>query len=308
MLLTIAIPSFNRPESALQAVKNLLEYAKLPEQIQLILANNGSSEAGYIFVEEFLEQKPNATYLSFSDNLGFAGNFLRLIQNCESKYVLTMSDEDDLNIAELHDLVQNLKSKSPDLYILRSFTSTQSVTKKLRAKKLKGASSSMSGIIFNLDSLRPLWPKITKLISTEEFGTLYPQVILALILFSQSDSFLCSTPTICSRSQLPTTIRSSNGNTYWHPTERVYQYLSLNRCIDRIGKEFVPISNRKLISFRKANKNKFFGSILDAISTIEPEIVLDFTRSSLITVVNTELRTLCRKFRGFTSRIFEKSR
>jgi len=305
MLLTIAIPSFNRPESALQAVKNLLESAKLPEEIQVILANNGSSEAGYNFVEQFLDQKPNASYLSFSDNLGFAGNFLRLIQNCESKYVLTMSDEDDLNIAELQGLVQNLKSKSPDLCILRSFTSKQNATKKLRAKKLKGASSSMSGIIFNLDSLRPQWPKISNLISAEEFGSLYPQVIIALVLFSQGDSLLCSTPTISSRSQLPTTIRSSNGNVYWHPTERVYQYLSLNRCIERIGKEFKLISNRKLDSFRKANKRKFFGSILDAISTIEPEIVMDFTRSSLTTAVNTEIRTLFRKFRIFITRIFE---
>lgn len=307
MLLTIAIPSFNRPESALQAVKNLLESAKLPEQIQVILANNGSSEAGYNFVEQFLEQKPNAIYLSFSDNLGFAGNFLRLMQNCESKYVLTMSDEDDLNIAELQGLVQNLKSKSPDLCILRAFTIRPNATKKLKAKKLKGSSSSMSGIIFNLDSLRSQWPKISNLISSEEFGALYPQVILALILFSQGNSFLCSTPTIDSRSQLPTTIRSSNGNAYWHPTERVYQYLSLNRCIERIGKEFILSSNRKLDSFGKANKRKFFGSILDAISMIEPEIVTDFTRSSLTTTVNTEIRTLFRKFRIFIRRIFEKS-
>jgi len=305
MLLTIAIPSFNRPESALQAVKNLLESAKLPEEIQVILANSGSSESGYNFVEQFLEQKPNASYLSFSDNLGFAGNFLRLIQNCESKYVLTMSDEDDLNIAELHDLVKNLKSKYPDLCILRSFTSKPNATKKLRAKRLKGASSSMSGIIFNLDPLRPLWPKITNLISTEEFATLYPQVILALMLFSQGDSYLYSTPTINSRSQLPTPIRSSNGNAYWHPTERVYQYLSLNRCIEKIGKEFKLIGNRKLVSFGKANKRKFFGSILDAISTIEPEIVMDFTRSSLTTAVNTELRMLFGKFRRFITRIFK---
>jgi glycosyltransferase involved in cell wall biosynthesis len=307
MLLTIAIPSFNRPESALQAIKNLLESSKLPEQVQVILANNGSTEEGYDLVEQFVEQIPNATYLSFSDNLGFAGNLLRLIQNCESKYVLTMSDEDDLDTADLQKLLQNLKSKSPNLCILRSFTSKPNKTKKLRAKSLKGASSSMSGIILNLDSLRPMWPKITNLVSTEEFGTLYPQVILALILFSQGNSNLCSTPTISARSQLPTTIRSSNGNVYWHPTERVYQYLSLNRSIKRIGEEFVPISNRRLVSFRKANERKFFGSILDAISMIEPEIVVDFTRSSFITAINAEFRTLFRNFRRFLARLLGKS-
>ena len=137
MFLTIAIPSFNRPDAALQAVKGLLESAILPEQVQVVLANNGSPDAGYIFVEQFLEQKSNAIYLNFSDNLGFAGNFLRLMQSCESKYVLTMSDEDDLDIAELHELIRNLKSKSPDLCILRAFTIRPNATKKLKAKKLK---------------------------------------------------------------------------------------------------------------------------------------------------------------------------
>ena len=78
-------------------------------------------------------------------------------------------------------------------------------------------------------------------------------------------------------------------------------------CIERIGKEFELTSNRKLVSFRKANERKFFGSILDAISMIESEIVIDFTRSSLITALNTELRTLHRNFRKFVARIFQNS-
>ena len=118
MLLTIAIPSFNRPEAALETLKNLLDH-RLPDEIQVVIANNGSTNSDYLAVADYLDKKSNATFLNFKDNLGFASNFIRLLQNCSSKYVLTMSDEDDVDILKLPELLENLSFLSPNLYIFK---------------------------------------------------------------------------------------------------------------------------------------------------------------------------------------------
>jgi glycosyltransferase involved in cell wall biosynthesis len=297
MLLTIAIPSFNRPEAALETLKNLLDH-RLPDEIQVVIANNGSTNSDYLAVADYLDKKSNATFLNFKDNLGFASNFIRLLQNCSSKYVLTMSDEDDVDILKLPELLENLSFLSPNLYILRNQSTRYFKVRKLKAGSLKGASNYMSGMIFNLDSVGLYLPEIQSLVSEEEFGKLYPQVLIALILFTLGDSFTSSTPGISFRAQLPSTIRSSNGNPYWHPTERVYQYLSLNRCIDHLDSSFFGGNNGRLKSFRMANKRKFFGLLFDAVETIEPKIMMDLTRSSFSTALNAELRLILRRCRA----------
>lgn len=298
MLLTIAIPSFNRQEAVLETLKNLLD-SQLANEVQVVIANNGSTNSDYLAVADYIGNKPNATFLNFTDNLGFASNFVRLLQNCHSKYVLTMSDEDDVDIQKLPELLQYLNLHSPNLFILRNHSTERFKVRKLKAGSLKGASNYMSGMIFNLDLVGPYLPEIQTLISEEEFGKLYPQVLLAMILFALGDSFTCTSPRISFRTQLPSTIRSSNGNPYWHPTERVYQYLSLNRCIDHVENHSFDGNNRKLDSFRKANKRKLFGLLFDAVETIEPKIAMDLTRSSLSTVLNAELRLIMKKCRAF---------
>lgn len=298
MLLTIAIPSFNRSEAALKTLQNLAGTSQIPDEVQLLFANNGSLDEGYAQIDEFLRCRPNARYLNYQDNLGFSGNFLRLVGNCESKYVLVMSDEDDLDVSGIQTLLENLKTYSPNLYILRNISSKPNTITKLRASNLKGSSNYISGMIFNLEAIRPFLPKISEIISEEEFGRLYPQVILGLVLFSLGQSFLCSSPTIHFRTQLPSTIRASSGNPYWHPTERVYQYLSMNRCIDKLALNLVNGDEKKLMSFKKANRRKFFGLIFDAIETINPAIMTDFTRSSFLTSVNLEVRRIRKKFKN----------
>jgi glycosyltransferase involved in cell wall biosynthesis len=296
MLLTIAIPSFNRAEAALETLENLLE-SWLPDEIQIVIANNGSTNSDYLAIADYLGDKPNASFLNFTNNLGFAGNFVRLLQNCNSQYVLTMSDEDDVDILNLPELLENLKLYSPNLFILRNQSTEHFKVRRLKARSLKGASNYMSGMIFNLDSISPFWQEIESLISEEEYGKLYPQVITAMILFSLGHSFTCSSPRISFRAQLPSTIRSSNGNPYWQPTERVYQYLSLIRCIDQVDGKIFDGNSRRLNLFRKANRRKFFGLLFDAVETIEPNIMMDLTRSSFSTVVNAEFRLIRKKCR-----------
>lgn len=289
MSLVLAIPSFNRPDSALRASQQLLS-SPLPNEVTFLLADNGSNISSYSKVSNFILSKPSAVFLRFEENLGFGLNLLRLIEHVESDYVLLMSDEDHLNTTQLGELLDFLRERNPSLCILRDFDSTRAISKRLRVKHLKGSSNYMSGIVINMNLVRSHIPIVKEMTVTEEYASLYPQVILATILFAEGDSFLFARPEILSRERLETTIRSSGGNPYWYPTERVYQYLSMIRCLEKISSISTLKNGKRIKAFQRVNQGKFFGLLFDAVGILAPDNRKDLTRSSFTTAIHFEFQ------------------
>jgi len=293
MILTVAIPSFNRAEAAEDAVVRLASVLE-DSGIPILLANNGSVEDSYQRVEAELSKIPHAEYLKFVDNKGFALNLLRLLSNAKTKYVLVLSDEDDISEDLMDSLTNFLLINEPALVTLRPGSRYSS---KLKVKKLKGETSYISGIIFNLDLVRAILPNMEILVEDEEFAYLYPQVLLAAYLRSKGDSFILSKPSVSNRINLPTTVTGKSGSEYWLPTERVYQYLSLMRCLDAICLWLNESEMKELERFRNMNRANFFGMIFDSVKTISPQILGDLTRSSFKTSAKFELKKLVSKIK-----------
>ncbi len=286
MTLTIAIPSFNRGETARESFVELYKNLSQPST-PILLANNGSEIGSYNNVKTEMAKISTATYIEFDANKGFALNLTRLLSQVKTRYALLLSDEDVISSDSIEDLIEFLKTKNPPLVILRE---DKLSSKRLKARRIKGASSYISGVVLNVELVREILPKFEILIESEEFASIYPHVLLAAYLNAKGKSFTLSKPRVLKRVELPMNFTGNVGEKYWLPTERVHQYLSLMRCLDVMSVWVDEIEEKELARFRNANRASFFGLILDSVKTISPEILGDLTRSSFKTSLNFELK------------------
>jgi len=300
-ILTIGIPSFNRPEAAADTVSNLLQ-SEFVNSKSILLVNNGSTKE-YKIEELRKNYEKNFRYIEFDSNLGFGFNLLRLIEQCETKYLLFLSDEDNLITLGFNKLLNLLKDKNPSIVILREENKTFRKVYKLKQRNVKGASSYISGIIVNTEILRKHIYLLKLLVETEEFASLYPQVVISALLNSIQPGYVMNKPITVKRVELPTTGTSKNGNPYWYPTERILQHLSFQRCIVEMVKITDTETKKHLEKLSKTIDSNFFGSIYDAIRTISPDLQPIFVRSSLKTIVNFYLKT----FKKQLGSLFPKS-
>ncbi len=93
MTLTIAIPSFNRGETARESFVELYKNLSQPST-PILLANNGSEIGSYKNVKTEMAKISTATYIEFDANKGFALNLTRLLSEVKTRYALLLSDED----------------------------------------------------------------------------------------------------------------------------------------------------------------------------------------------------------------------
>jgi hypothetical protein len=292
-ILTIGIPSFNRPEAAVDSLTNLLQLEVL-NRSSILLVNNGSTKE-YKITELKKIYQEKFRYMEFDSNLGFGLNLIRLIEQCETKYLLFLSDEDNLIPLGFEKLLDFLNNKNPSLVILREENRLFGKIYKLKQRNVKGASSYISGIIVNTETLKKHMDLLKLLVETEEFASLYPQVVISALLNSIRPGYIASKPITVKRVELPPAATSKNRNPYWYPTERVQQHLSFQRCILELSNHVNSEVVKELLKLSKTLNSNFFGLIYDSIRSMSPDLQPIFVRSSLKTIINFYYKTFKKK-------------
>lgn len=106
IILSICIPTYNRGPKALATVKHILQFDS--EEIEVVVCDNHSPDptGEYQTLAQTLDTRLN--YYRNDTNVGFAGNFYKVIEKAKGKYVFILSDEDFVNLAELSFLIKFL--------------------------------------------------------------------------------------------------------------------------------------------------------------------------------------------------------
>ena len=111
-LLTIAIPTYNRPLDLSRTVGLLIE--QLDVQTQLLVLDNCSNEPAETVLEPFLRKSPERLRIVRNSlNVGVTANIMRCIEFAESPYVWVMSD-DDLPTPDSVSIVHRYIHETPD--------------------------------------------------------------------------------------------------------------------------------------------------------------------------------------------------
>jgi glycosyltransferase involved in cell wall biosynthesis len=295
MQLTIAIPTFNRPENVLKTVFKLLSFTE-SSQVKLLVIDNRSD----VNIAQYLYNKlPNTVNLSvkrFDTNCGFYESFYRLFDECETEYMMTLSDEDFIDLSHLTQILEILKSDSPNLLRIASRDKSRKLSKSKKIRitlySLKSETSYISGLIFKTKPVIDNIVFFRQLSKSEEFAFLFPQVIVAFVLALEGKSMRFTRAALILGTSKSSSIKSMRGSSdYGFPTERVFQYLSLLRCFSKMEVYFSKYHYK--ISFLKFfTKINFFGLIFDSIGKISVEAQSHFVFSSLKTILVYPIRKI----------------
>lgn len=119
-LLTVCIPSYNRPEQ-LQHLLSTIDCK--PAEIEIVIREDASPKRAEIrdVVGEFKDVSSyNVLYIENKSNLGYDGNFRALIQSASGVFILFLGDDDWFIKGQLDLYLGFLKNNMDVGYVLRS--------------------------------------------------------------------------------------------------------------------------------------------------------------------------------------------
>jgi glycosyltransferase involved in cell wall biosynthesis len=202
-LISICIPSYNRPES----LKILLESIDGDESyIEIVISEDSAPQrklVSQIVNEYIINSNYNVNYHENEQNLGYDGNLRKLIELAKGKFVLFMGDDDWFYPGALNLYITFLKENMNVGYVLRSYYS-EHPTGRLEVFKylptpqkfdsgvnnlpfLFKRTVSIAGVTFNRELAHNLRTNIFD-------GTLLYQLYLVLEIAYKYDSVYCNIP------------------------------------------------------------------------------------------------------------------
>lgn len=116
LLLTIAIPTYNRVNKLKRLLNNILDQSfSFSEEIELMISNNCSSDETSQFLETLIINHRNLKVKTYNQetNLGFDGNISFLYHNSNAKYIWFFADDDLLLPDAINTIVNTLKKEEP---------------------------------------------------------------------------------------------------------------------------------------------------------------------------------------------------
>lgn len=146
VLLTIALPTYNRP-AKLEKLVNQLLLAISSTKINVEVLIQDNSDLRFQNANKSIAKKcPNCEYEANPKNIGFGGNIQRLLAKCKTKYLLFLSDDDTLWVENFTDILESLpESQSPSLLML-PFTYGKNMSTIVNTKKQWKSAATLSGL------------------------------------------------------------------------------------------------------------------------------------------------------------------
>ena len=95
MLLTIAIPTFNRAGLLQEQLEKLLPWVEpYKNEAEILVLDNASTDGTKGLMESLSQTCCFLRYIRNQENLGFDGNTIKCIENAQGDYVALLSDDD----------------------------------------------------------------------------------------------------------------------------------------------------------------------------------------------------------------------
>ena len=267
--LTLAVPTFNRRDAIVKNTRHALQGIEgMP--IEYLVIDNASNDGTYeSLINEFGENE-QATFLRNSENIGYFGNFLEILKGCRTRYILISSDEDCFLTENIQYLLSFLKEKNPLMVSSQVVLSGKkglyrgrNNISKITDREVRSSSNYISGIVFDCLFLRDYFYFLERN-AKNQMAFIYPQVILASILFLKGDLYWIDVQLTKKRCQLESDIIDADGGKYSSLESRVRQVRGYDKLLIDISQEFG--CSDKVDSLKKQNMDMAFSLFRHALN------------------------------------------
>ena len=116
ILLTVAIPTYNRVDKLKNGLQNLVRQTA-GKPVELLVSDNASQDGTQNFMEDFCQEHPEVTYVRNAENVGPDRNFLNCYNRASGEYVLLMGDDDLLLPGSVDTILETLAQKPVFVYL-----------------------------------------------------------------------------------------------------------------------------------------------------------------------------------------------
>jgi glycosyltransferase involved in cell wall biosynthesis len=121
VLLTIAIPTYNRAQTLDKALQHLLpQVSKLAQYIEVIISDNGSTDHTRDVINKWMNTHGEIDFkVNYqNENTGFYGNFRKCKELACGVFVWILSDDDFVQNGVIDKIIQVLKAKTGEIGIV----------------------------------------------------------------------------------------------------------------------------------------------------------------------------------------------
>lgn len=217
-VLTIGIPTYNRRDTVARRVDELLA-GDLEAITEILVIDNDSPDG----TAEFLQERFRGDalrVLSNSENIGFAGNFLRLIDEAKTPHIMFDSDEDTISHASLRSLAAFCERERPLFVSPRARVGTNDLyrgrarTRPIEPSEFRSAAFYLSGLTFDVAFVREHLEQVRSQIPANSALSVYPQVALAAHSVAEGRSWFLNEVVTSQAEMLPSAISDPSGIHY----------------------------------------------------------------------------------------------
>jgi glycosyltransferase involved in cell wall biosynthesis len=227
-LLTIAIPTYNRPNEIRKLI-NDIAMSGGGQDVSYSIVDDGSDVP--IEPGDLPDKESNLTIRRNAINSGYARTFARLLEESESEFVLLTADDDVIDFEILPIFLSWLTDTKAD------FISTQwrradgrlyrgqEASRQISPAETFSASRHAPGLCYRTSAVKELLPFLHAAIAADSDASIvYPQVLLASQLIAQGRGCWWAGGVINEGAFLQSGIRDSTGSWYGAPESRVRQF------------------------------------------------------------------------------------
>ena len=282
-MLTIGIPTFGRREIVRGRVADLLA-ENAAERAEIVVIDDASPDDSYTALADLCKDSP-VRVLRNASNLGYAGNVLRLFDECRTPYLLVASDDDAVVGECLVPLTTMLGERSP-AFVSTEFRFGEQIyrgrrrTGPIEPSELLAASSHAPGLVYEVGECREAVAEVgARLEGGSAAAHVYPQVmILASLLLGGARCLWWDRCTVEGKEGPGemTGIKDDRGSPYYHLAPRWEQVKDLLDFLAEAGKANPDVAGAMTGKVEEG----LFWRLRSGIEHERPDLLAPFDRSA----------------------------
>lgn len=283
--LTIGVPTYGRADAALRCVGELLAL-DLADGVRVLVIDNASPDGTAELLSATFDD-PRLTVLRNPENVGYAGNVLRLIAEADSDYLLFLSDEDTVLPDGLAELISFCRAHGPRLVSPRAEVGGNSLyrgraaTGPIEAEDFERASFYVSGLTVAISSILEDAKTVGRLVDSNAAARLYPQVILTALATTRGDAYFLDSVVTSQVQALDSHIAAAGGANYRTLPSRWEQFVGYEAFfsseIDAAGDSRAGQSLRRM----RETQRRGLGALLRAAAVLEVPVIGNYLERPL---------------------------
>lgn len=296
-ILTIGIPTYRRNHTLIHLLDQLNVLSKIHEFNVLIIDDGGIPN--YELIEHVNQYDTHFKIVSNEGNLGYAKTFVKILELTNSKYLIMLEDDGEINVNEFSRMIDYLY-KSDFVFATTPFNIKNDelnqseyirIGFKLNLKiwEFKLAAGHAPGLIYNTNYFKSSVTKLKEFnIENSSYFNFYPQLILYILTYATSEvknldfRFLNMEIAKVGKYEEPSGLLDSSGNKYFHPKSRLIQLIELLHFVDELYSKY---PNFKVLQLKNALELDFFNDFKREMNLFNTNVYYQFLFKSFIAVL-----------------------